>query len=384
MRFTGSDLRAMLRTGDRGIGLRASRNGGLAGPDLADFLERHAAAMSERLTIGGVDVSGVVLPELCELAERHTLFARAQVPSLRRALKDAQAQAVLVPFDTVTEARLLVRVAREEGIPVLMINDGFKGDDHTRDGELADFGCALSSSIAERYFPARVDGRPVWVTGDPRVDERAARPSPSPAWPACRILIGSFTFSPSDINCRRSDPERMLTGILEGIAASSVAAEAQITLKLHPADAPDHYQQIIARYSTLDVRVVQRGDVSELFAASDIYITTYSTSLLEAASAGLPFVYFRVNEQRLHPPFSDDAVMATHTVASAAELTRMLDGDAPPAMPSGDDAGAWLERYTGPSDGRNTTRLLTALREALADWSRADVRTDPPSPRRSA
>lgn len=383
MRFGGGDVRGMLRAGDRGIGLQARRES-VSVPDLACFFRRHALTMSERFVIAGVDVSGVVLPELCELAERHTRFAHAQVPHLRRALKRARAQAVLVPFDTVTDARLLVRVAHQEGIPVLMINDGFKGDDHTRDGELADFGCALSSSIAEHYFPARLAGRPVRVTGDPRSDERAVRPSLSPVWPARRILIGSLTFSPSDLNCRRSDPERMLSEILEGIATSMTASEAQITLKLHPADAPDVYEQIIDRHSDLDLRVVQRGDVSDLFAGSDIYITTYSTSLLEAAAAGLPFVYFRVNEQQLHPPFSGDRVMSAHTVTSASGFARMLDSDAPPAMPAGDEAAAWLRRFTGPGDGDNTARLLGALREALADWPHAHDTADPPHPRCAA
>ena len=157
-------------------------------------------------------------------------------------------------------------------------------------------------------------------------------------------------------NCRRSDPERMLRSILEGVAASRAAA-ARITLKLHPADSPTHYEQIIARHGQLDVRVLHSGDVGDLFASTDVYITTYSTSLLEAASAGLPFVYYRVNEQQLHPPFSADAVMSAHTVTSALELTRVLDHDAPPAMPAGDDTAAWVERYSGPSDGHNTTRL---------------------------
>jgi hypothetical protein len=366
MRFTPADVPGMLRVGDRAVGLRARRSRKARSADIRGFSRRHAETMSERFRIGGVDISSVVLPALCEISTRYVRFAGAQVPHLRRELRRAGARAVLVPFDTVSDARLLVRVAQQEGMPVVIINDGFKGDDHTRDGELADLACALSSSIAQNYFPSRVAGRPVRITGDPRADERSAHPVLSAVWPARRVLIGSFTFSPSDLNCHRSDPERMLAAVLQGIAASATASGAQITLKLHPADAPAVYDEIVAQHAELDLRIVAHGDVSDLFASSDVYITTYSTSLLQAAAAGLPFLYFRVNEQQLHPPFCGDEVMSAHTVTSATELAGVLDSDAPPAMPSGEGLAAWIEHYAGPQDGTNTARVLAAVREALA------------------
>ena len=90
-----------------------------------------------------------------------------------------------------------------------------------------------------------------------------------------------------------------------------------------------------------------------------VYITTYSTSLLHAAIAGEPFVYFRVNEQRLHAPFSDDPVLARRMASDAAELSARLDEVA--AGGPGPVPAEWVERYIGPRDGRNTQRVIEAL-----------------------
>ncbi len=132
-----------------------------------------------------------------------------------------------------------------------------------------------------------------------------------------------------------------------------------MTVKLHPADAPEAYGGIVARHPALDVELVSTGDVVERIPGSVVYITTYSTSLLHAAIAGEPFVYYRVNAQRLHPPFSDDGVLERRTASSAAELTARLDelaGGGPGPVPA-----EWVERYIGPRDGRNTRRVIDAL-----------------------
>ena len=147
--------------------------------------------------------------------------------------------------------------------------------------------------------------------------------------------------------------------MLAGIAASA-AAGARVTLKLHPADRPDHYAAILERHAGLDLDVVTSGDVLARIPAAGVYVTTYSTSLLYAAQCGVPFVYYRVNEQKLHPPFSGDEVMEAHTAGSPERLAAMLD-----ALAAGDRREAvdpaWLERYAGPRDGLATRRVLDAL-----------------------
>jgi hypothetical protein len=176
--------------------------------------------------------------------------------------------------------------------------------------------------------------------------------------------VGTLNFSPVDLNCRRSDSERFLSEVLAGIASAAPAVAPEVVVKLHPADNAAHYQQLVGRYPALDVHLETNGDVVDLFESSDIYVTTYSTSLLEAALA-LPMVYYRVNEQRLGPPFADDEFIAQRTAASPAELAALLCDRRTLATPPPE---GWVERYLGPHGA--VSRVLEAVESCISSGSR--------------
>jgi hypothetical protein len=312
---------------------------------LSAYVERHRDELRARFTVAGVDLWRVVGERLMELALDYAGWMQPRIGLVRRALQAGRVGAVLVPFEGPPEARLVLRVAQALEIPTLIINDGW-------------------SSIAHNYYGRRRDGHPTLITGNPRNDEarrRSLGALPPPGDSLRRVLVGSFTFSPSDLNCRRSDPERFLAEVLEGIAASRRAHGAHIVVKLHPADRPQSCQAVLERFAELDLEVCQEGDVLDLFGEVDAYITTYSTSLLEAAAFGLPVVYYRVNRQHLHAPFSDDGVMAARTASSSQELAALLDDADRLALPGGDAVAAWVQDHLGPTDGRCSERVAAAL-----------------------
>jgi hypothetical protein len=264
---------------------------------------------------------------------------------------------VLVPFDTPPEARLLVRSAQSLAIPTFVINDGFKGDDFTQEGMTADVALAWSTAIRDDYFRRRRDGTAI-VTGNPTTDVHRSARDAGAQTPA-RLLIGSFTFSPADLNCRRSDPERFLAEVLEGVRRAAMPVE-RIVLKLHPADSPDHYAGILSEFSAVPIEVVASGDIVDLLDDCDLHITTYSTTLLEAVALGVPVIYYRVNRQRLHGPFDGDPVIGRRTASSPAELAALLS-DSDSELPGKQEREAWLERYLGPRDGGSVDRIVTTI-----------------------
>jgi hypothetical protein len=210
------------------------------------------------------------------------------------------------------------------------------------------------------------------VTGNPKADaQRAVRPRHDDPATLRRVLVGSFTFSPVDLNCRRSDSEFFLRGVLSGIRDSRLARGAGVRLKLHPADRPAYYRSVFAAIPEVPVQIVTEGDVVGEFDTADIYITTYSTSLLEAVARDLPVIYYRVNPQRLHAPFSDDPFLEARTVHSAEELAALLDDPAlrEPLAPEVRDA--WVQRYLGATDGRSTERIERAILDRLGGLASA-------------
>lgn len=304
-------------------------------------------------SVAGIPLWRLVRPRLLELIDRYADFASEQAPRLHRQLRRWNVEAVLVPYDNNPAVRLLVRVAQSLDIPTFVLNDGYKGDEIQVEGMSTDVALSWSSAIRDNYF-VRHPGRAI-VTGNPKLGSTRGWPWRGLSRLPPRVLVGSFTFSAIDLNCRRSDPERFLDGILEGVATALPAVSREVIVKLHPADEPAHYGEILQQYPQLRIDLRTRGDVLELFDQCDIYVTTYSTSLLEAARS-TPVVYYRVNEQRLGPPFDVDDYLSPRTASTPSDLANLLRDRATLATPP---PPGWVERYLGP--GGATERISGAI-----------------------
>jgi hypothetical protein len=337
---------------------------------LEQFAVRHRDLLRERFRVAGVDLWPVLRPRLLALIDRYRSFAAATAPVWRARLKRYCIEAVVVPFDSLPEVRVLLRVAQASGVPTFLVSDGFKADGFSMDGMTADYVLAWSRSVAEHYYSRR-SGAPAEVVGNPKADsQRATKPRTRVGGGVRRVLVGSFTFSPVDLNCRRSDSELFLEAVLDGISRSENARGAEIRLKLHPADKLAHYGSVLARFPGLAIDIISTGDVVDEFNQADVYVTTYSTSLLEAVAREVPVLYYRVNPQRLHAPFSDDAFLAARTADTPASLAALLDDAATFTPLAAQARDAWVERYLGPTDGRSTERIERAVLSRLGNPGR--------------
>ena len=149
-----------------------------------------ATPRENRFVFEGVDLWPLLGPQLAQLVEHYASFVATQAEPYREELRRSGTRAVLVPFDTPPEARLLVRSAQNLAIPTFVINDGFKGDDFTQEGMTADVALAWSTAIRNDYFRRRRDGTAT-VTGNPTSDvPRSARNAVARI--PSHLLIGSF------------------------------------------------------------------------------------------------------------------------------------------------------------------------------------------------
>jgi PAS domain-containing protein len=352
------DLLAVAQTGDQAILLRTPDLATLPPSGAGQRLRARAEELGGRtLRVAGVDLWSIVRDPLLALAERYGRYAAALAAPLARELERRAVAAVLVPFDSAPNARLIVRVSQAMGIPTFVINDGYKADDIQQEGMAADIALAWSEAIRDGYFSRRPNG--AHVTGNPRA-ERLTHITPRRRV-LRRVLVGGHAFSPIDLNCRRSDAERFLDEVLDGIAAARAHVSAEVVVKLHGSDSPGYHRESLARHPGLEIDLQTDGDVIALFGDCDVYVTTYSTSLIEAAAVGLPVVYYRINAQRLGRPFSDDEFLARRSVSTPAQLASLLaDRDALAVPPPGD----WVERYLGPTE-RAVERIIAAVEEQV-------------------
>jgi len=335
-----------------------------------DALRAEGGKLDELLMPGGAALLPLLEPLLVDGAERYAAFVASTGPQFRRMLERLRPTAVLVPYDTPPHARLLVRTAQSEGIPTLVMNNGVLVDDFQQECMTADYGLSWSTSIAARYFSRRCHGQ-TFVTGNPRADSLRACSGTKDA-----VLVGSHTVSWADLNSHRSDPESFLDAVLEGIGRSSWNA-ADVLIKLHPSDPVDHYQEVLALYRHLRIHLVTKGDVADLFHRAAVYVSTYSTSLLEAAANGLPVIYFYLGAQRIHPPFGRDLFLDSWRADSPEQLAERLDAVAE-QRPTAEQLATFAATYLGPADGQSVDRIMAAVRQVTrvgrSDGDLRDVR----------
>ena len=310
-----------------------------------------------RPSVVGVPLWPLVRERLFELVDTYSRYVEAAAPRLASQLRRYRVDAVLVPFDTNPAVRLLVRVAQSLEIPTFVINDGYKGDEIQVEGLSTDVALAWSRAVADHYF-VRHPGKTI-VTGNPKFTALRGSSWRPPETARLQVLVGSFTFSPVDLNCRRGDAERFLDDVLSGLAAARPAVADEVVVKLHPADEPAHYRDLIERHPDFHVSLRTGGDISEQFAHADLYLTTYSTSLLEAAVM-MPVIYYRVNDQRLGPPFEDDEFLSRRTASTPSELASLIRDRATLAT---SPPSEWLLRYLGPAGADE--RVVAAIEAEL-------------------
>lgn len=332
-------------------------------PHTPSLVEGATMPAPDSVVIDDLDVTGAVAHRLPGILSRYASFVERAAPGLRALMGRQRVRVVLVPFDSPPWARLLVRVAQQLEIPTVVVNDGYKADDLQSEGFAADTALAWSESIARHYFSRR-PGRTV-VVGRPAPLRRVRRRQPGRHMGLSNILVGGFTFSPIDVNCRRSDVERFTRDVISG--ARVAAPSAVITLKLHPADLADHYTELARESKKLSI--VTSGDVMDYLDNADVYITTYSTSLLDAIAAGVPSVYYRVNAQRIGPPFDGDPWLQRRTAQSVADLADLL---AQPRVLSEAPPPGWTQDVLGNPEG-----ALERIAE-IVERTAAPCRPEPP------
>ncbi len=145
----------------------------------------------------------------------------------------------------------------------------------------------------------------------------------------------------------------------------------EVILKVHPNDADNisYYQQLVDETDAL-VRIVRHGEqpLSELMAGCSLFISRFSTTLLDAVLAGKPAIMVNFTGQPNPYPFPRrGAVAAAYTPQDLRTKLRELleDSQARAALSAARDD--YIAYHLGPTDGRAAQRIATALAECVAE-----------------
>jgi len=145
----------------------------------------------------------------------------------------------------------------------------------------------------------------------------------------------------------------------------------EVILKVHPNDADNisYYQQLVDETDAL-VRVVRHGEqpLAVLIAGCSLFVSRFSTTLLDAVLAGKPAIMVNFTGQPNPYPFPQrGAVAAAYTPEELRTKLRELLEDPQARAELSAARDDYIAYHLGPTDGHAAQRIATALSECVAE-----------------
>ncbi len=254
------------------------------------------------------------------LLEQRSGESLAAVHSFEASLHRGRIKAVVLPFDSPTPARVVSMAARRAGVPVVVVQHGFVGDQGDPDKTRADALAVWSDRDAASASKRRAPPLGVAVTGNPGA-LAALKRAPFAGRGSILVLV--------EYPCRYSTtvPARVsidhVRAALQGIADTNLGLP--VVIRPHPADRePDVYLRLAEAWPHLNVSVDVHHSIEDLIAASALCVGATSTATLQAAAAGVPVIMLNVTGRPAPWPLGGQG--SVPAAGDAETLGQMLPG----------------------------------------------------------
>jgi hypothetical protein len=300
----------------------------------------------------GVAIGAAAHEAIMTLARERAVPDLARARLLRRVFERARPAGVLSAWDSDPDARLVISVAKEAGVPTFVLSHGaYLQPTLLRDMNFGDE-ILLWSEAMER--PAPPDGTPVHVVGyplphAPPPENRCYTGSPDP--PTIVVIAQPALAFP--LIDRRIEMRHYLTAI-DAILAR--APSARIVLRPHPERGRGAALAAAERREGANVEIDAGSPIMELLADCDVCIGTASAATLQAALVGTPVIALNLNAYDWLWPLGGGTRVPL--ARSGAELTewlgRWLGGERLPGQEE-------LLEGLGANGGDASARMLDVL-----------------------
>lgn len=266
-----------------------------------------------------------------------------------------------IPVSSLGVRQILVEsVLDSYGVPSFLILNGMMNSKFGDESKKANFINCYSEGIRREYFKEAMNALPL---GDPRMDKyffQGPKKVDSNVSAQIRVGVGTSGFNSIDLNSYVAIEFEFINDILEILENGSLSISS-IVLKTRANNSRKQYEKFINKYwksGKNKILISEINDFSNFVASCDVYISTYSQTLFEAAAAGVPPVYYKKDVEKLYPPFdgSGELMTAPNREALRILINKVLDNKSNLAsmIPSLD----YIEEYVGKVDGQSMRRNL--------------------------
>ncbi|MDO8584842.1 MAG: hypothetical protein Q7R85_01835 [bacterium] len=207
-------------------------------------------------------------------------------------------------------------IARARGIRTVSVIDYWSGYDdrfgekiNKRHRYLPDDICVIDRVMKRELLELGVPAGAIAITGNPALEASIKKIRTKTKHPK-NLLYISTPFSSLHPNPYPFNEFQVLEDVL---GYAQWKDYGPVIVKLHPKEEEGKYDELIARYPEVPVRVVKDADLYRLLSEATLIVGTNSIVLLEASIAGKPVISYQPG---LHP--KDDVLVSNRRGLSRA------------------------------------------------------------------
>jgi len=254
--------------------------------------------------------------------------------------------------------------AQERGIPTVFLQHGIMGTRNALTATLPYRRALVFHQPAAELLEGKGAAPPAEIVGSPFYDDigEVAAESRDEGY----VLV---TSQPDEhIEQRRSQ-----YSWLRVIFTTCKSLGREVILKIHPNDAGNmpYYQRLVDETDAL-VRIVRHGEhpLSELIAGCSLFISRFSTTLLDAVLAGKSAIMVNFTGQPAPYPFPRrGAVAAAYTPEELRKKLHQLLEDPQAGAELSAARDDYIAYHLGPTDGQAAQRIAAALAKCVEDFN---------------
>jgi hypothetical protein len=331
--------------------------------EIQEVLQQYIQGEKFQWVYEGIDLSTILYKIVDEVVKENISEAILKAKVVSKYFNKYPLDLAIPVTDLWLENRIVMNYCRNNDIPTFFIANGLLNNPLMNEGKDSNFVNCHSLACKEDYF---FNAQNVYPLGDPRMDEYAEVEPKNVNRELPTIIIGAAGYDVTDLNSYLAFEFDFLFDILTSIYSLQVLGyQSKIVLKVRANGYSSLYDSFTKEYfPSLKVEIIQNTPFIEVVKRADLYISFYSQTIFEAASLGIPVIYYKKDTQTIFRPFDGkgDLVTATddHTLIEKIEL--FYAGD---SVFESFQKKANLEKFVGPLDGNNLKRNLDFINGLL-------------------
>ncbi len=263
---------------------------------------------------------------------------------------------LIMSNDVIDYNRALWLAAQKTGVPSLVVQHGFLLEPNGHSKILVDKLAGWGMASVEWYGRLGNHISKVSVTGNPRFDNIKNQGNDQKITAKDKtIMIGTDIACGFSVENSSLKNFKMISAVLDAIKELD---GFKVIIKIHPGERLDFYDDVVKKYP--NIKVVS-GDFRELLKRCAIYVSDYSTTILEAAILRKPTILFRSDFQRRLIDFNQFGIIKEANSAAGVQraITEIVDAQWPENFKN--DRVKFIEWHAGKVDGRSSDRICELI-----------------------